>query len=123
MKKTKVLVANGPRLLRELVLEAIADQPDMEIVGEVWKESEILDGVQQTQPDFLIVALGSSDERPRICDAVLETYPDMRILAIAPDRGSVMYYWISPEIRASRIEASEGGILKALRGRLDLVGR
>jgi hypothetical protein len=30
-----VLVANHPRLMRELVMATIADQPDIEVVGEV----------------------------------------------------------------------------------------
>src|SRR6266852_5534142 len=123
MKKIQVLVANGPRLARELVLAVIDDQPDMEGVGEIWEESEILEAVERTKPDFLIVALGRSDERPHICNSVLEKHPELRILAIAADRESSIYYWVSPEIRASRIQTSEGGVLNALRGNVDLVGR
>jgi len=40
-KAIRVLVANQPRLLRELMLSTFADQPDIEIVGEVTDESEI----------------------------------------------------------------------------------
>ncbi len=123
MNKVQVLVANAPRLMRDLVLATIADQPDMEIVGEVCEESEILSAVDRTRPDFLIIGLGRSDERPPICDTVLEKHPEVRILAIAADRECSVFYWLSPEIRSSRIETSEGGILKALRGKLDLVGR
>lgn len=123
MKKVQVLVAIAPRLMRELVLATMADQPDMEIVGEVGEESEILNAVDRTKPDFLIIALGRSDERPPICDAVLQKYPSVRVLAIAADRDSTIFYWLSPEIRSSRIETSESGLLQALRGKLDLVGR
>ena len=40
-KAIRVLVANRPRLLRETILTTFADQPDIEIVGEVADESEI----------------------------------------------------------------------------------
>jgi len=40
-KVIRVLVANRPRLMRELILTTFADQPDIEIVGEVGEESEI----------------------------------------------------------------------------------
>ena len=40
MRKIRVLVANRPRLMRELVLATIADQPDIEVVGETQNESE-----------------------------------------------------------------------------------
>ncbi len=39
----RVVVANRPRLMRELVLEAIIEQPDIEIVAEIKNENEIVD--------------------------------------------------------------------------------
>ncbi len=119
MKKVQVLVANAPRLMRDLVLATIADQPDMGVVGEVGEESEILSAVERTKPDFLIIGLGASDNRPPICDAVLEKHPEVRILAIAADRNSSIFYWLSPEIRSSRIETSEEGVINSLRGNLE----
>jgi len=51
------LVANHPRLMRELVMATIADQPDIEVVGEVQNETELADTVEQVQPDVLIIAM------------------------------------------------------------------
>ena len=47
-KSIRVLVANHPRLMREIVLTTFADQPDIEIVGEVANESEISESVKRT---------------------------------------------------------------------------
>jgi len=41
VQKIRVLVANRPRLMRELVLATIAGEPDVEIVGETANETEI----------------------------------------------------------------------------------
>jgi DNA-binding NarL/FixJ family response regulator len=123
MRKVRVLVANRPRVMRELVVATIGEEPRIEIVGEAQEEAEIVQMVELTKPDFVIIALGESDKRPRVCDALLEKYPEVRVLAIAPDRNSTIYYWMSPEIRSSRIETSEGSILRALRSEIDLVGR
>jgi galactokinase/mevalonate kinase-like predicted kinase len=60
VKRVRVLVANHPRLMRELVMATIADQPDIELVGEVRNESDLTDIVEQVQPDVLIIAM---DER------------------------------------------------------------
>jgi chemotaxis response regulator CheB len=122
MKKVRVLVANRPRLMRDLILETIGGQADIEIAGEIREESEILGAIEQTRPDFLIVTLGDSDERPTICDSVLGRYPQLRVLAIAPDRNSTIYYWVSPEIQSARIETSEGAMLSALRSRTNQRG-
>src|SRR5438034_11181329 len=57
MKTIKVLVANRPRLMRELVLATISDQPDIEVVGVLDDEAGILESVERAKPDFLIVRL------------------------------------------------------------------
>jgi chemotaxis response regulator CheB len=107
--------------MRDLVLATISDQPDIEIVGELQGDFEILEAIEQTQPDFLIVALDESDERPIICDFVLEKFPNMKIIALAPHRNSSIYYWGAVQIHSTRIEASEDGVLNTLRGRPQLV--
>lgn len=116
MKNIRVLVANRPRLMRELIVATIADQPDIDIVGEIENESEIEEAVSHTEPDFLIVALEKSNRLPAICDFVLQNHPRMKVIAISPDRNSSVFYWASLQIKSNRIEASEDGVLSALRG-------
>jgi len=117
VQKIKVVVANRPRLMRELVLATISDQPDIEIVGVLEDDTAILQMVEQAHPEFLIIALDQSDERPHICDVLLDRFPHMCILALAAERNSSIFYWASLDIRSNRIENSEDGILNALRGR------
>jgi DNA-binding NarL/FixJ family response regulator len=116
MKPIRVLVANRPRLMRELVISTISDQPDIVIVGEVQEEAGIVDAIQQTQPDFLIVALTRGDRLPEYCQAILQSYPQLKIIAIAPERNSTVFYWASLTVQSNQIEASEAGVLNALRG-------
>ena len=61
MNPIRVLVANRPRLIRELVMATISDQPDIEIVGEIQQEADLEHAVEETRPDFLIVALERSN--------------------------------------------------------------
>ena len=51
-KAIRVLVANRPRLLRETILTTFADQPDIEIVGEVADESEIMECCEEDSAKF-----------------------------------------------------------------------
>jgi len=116
VQKIKALVANRPRLMREMVLATISDQPDIEVVGVLEDEAVILESVEQAHPDFVIVALDESEKRPAICDVLLERFPHLRILALAAERNSTILYWASLSIRSNRIETSEEGILSVLRG-------
>jgi chemotaxis response regulator CheB len=114
-KSIRVLVANHPRLMREIVLTTFADQPDIEIVGEVADECEISESVKKTLPHFVVIALDQPGRRPPICDKLLRDYPEVRIIAVAPANNYIVYYWASLDIHSSNIEASEEGMLSALR--------
>ena len=121
MKPIRVLVANRPRLLRELVMATISDQPDIEVVGEIQQEDELEHAVEETHPDFLIVALERSNNLPDVCKTILRNHPQMRVIAIAADRNSSMFYWASLCIESNQIEASEAGVLSAIRGKMHTI--
>ncbi len=114
-RPTRVMVANKPRLMRELVLETISQEPDIEIVAEIENESDIPQIVEKLGPDFLIIALDETDKRPPICDVLLKRHPEMKILALAAERNTSVFFWASFDIHERPVEASEAGILDALR--------
>jgi len=104
--------------MRELILTTFADQPDIEIVGEVGDESEISESVKRTLPNFVVIALDQPGKRPAICDELLREHPEVRVIAVAPEKNSIVYYWASLNIHSNDIEASEEGILNAMRSRM-----
>ena len=122
MQKTRVLVANRPRLMRELVLATFADQPDIEVVGETTNETEITELVERTRPDLLIMALEDPEARPGLCGFLLGRYPQMRILAVAPERDTSIFFWGFLDIRSMSVQTSEESILKLVRNRPELAG-
>ena len=117
-KKIRVLVANRPRLMRELVLATLAEQPDIEVIGVVEDPSRLIETVEQSAPDFLIIAQGQTEERPQECDELLERFPHLKILAVAAERNLSICYRVNFDICSQRVETSEQGILNALRGRI-----
>jgi chemotaxis response regulator CheB len=112
----RVVVANRPRLMRELLIETIVEQPDIEVLAEIQNELDISRIVDEKRPDVLIIALDNFDARPSICDALLQRFPTMKILALSPNLNSSVCYWVSIDIHESQVEASEAGILSTLRG-------
>ena len=114
-KTIRVLVANRPKLMRDLILATLADQPGIEVVGELASEAEIPEHVHRTQPDFVVIALDEPGKRPRICDTVLRDHPEVRIIAVAADHNCSICYHASFDIHSDDIETSEAGILSAVR--------
>ncbi len=119
MAKLRVLVANRPRLMRELILATLEDQPDFEVVGETEKESEIIEIVERLRPDYLILGREDSEARLGLCGFLLGRYPQMKILAVGAESGSI-FYWALIDIRSRAVETSEEGMLSALRGKAEL---
>lgn len=122
MKRIRVLVANKPRLIRELTMTTISDQADIELVGDVREEDDLTEAVEQARPDVLILAMDQREKYRSQCGFLLGRYPDMKILALAPQENRALFYWATVEIRSKTLESSEEGILKAVRQRSPLVG-
>jgi chemotaxis response regulator CheB len=122
VKRVRVLVAYRPRLMRDLVIATIADQPDLEIVGEVLDEDKLTEAIDDSQPDVLILALDQPEVRKAQCGFLLGRYPRMRILALEPEHNRAVHYWAVVELRTSSLESSESGILSVLRQRSPVPG-
>jgi len=111
----RVVVANRPRLLRELVLSTLSGQAGIEVVGEAENEQDVPSLVAATKPDFLLIALEESRRRPPLCDLLLREYPALRIIAVAPNKNVGIFYWASFDIHSRTMEASEEALLEAVR--------
>ena len=120
----RILVANRPRVMRELLLATLADRPDIEIVGEVSNEAEIPASVRRTAPDLLVISLDELGQRPLVCDTVLRSHPDLRIIAVATEHNRNVCYWASLQldIHSSDIEPSQEGIIGVMRNIAQRVG-
>lgn len=111
----RIAVANQPRLMRDLIVSTMTDQADVEVVAIIEDESKILQVVEQTAPEFLITTLGSPGSPTSLCESLLRLHPAMKIVALASDGNSVMFFSASVGIHRSPLECSETGILTALR--------
>jgi len=114
-RSVRVLVANRPKLMRELIVSTLADEAGIEIVGEVADEAEIAERVRQVAPDLLVIALDEPSKRPQLCDKLLRDHPELRIIAVASQENCSVFYWASFDIHSSEIEPSEQGIVNAVR--------
>ena len=114
-RSIRVLVGNRPKLMRELIISTLSDEAGVEVVGEVAEESDLADRVNQTSPDIVVIALDEPGGRPPVCDRLLREHPALRIIAVGFQQNRSVFYWASFDIHSSEIEASEQGIINAVR--------
>jgi hypothetical protein len=103
-KVIRILVANRPRVMRELLLATLADRPDIVTV-------------KRTAPYWLVSSLDELGQRAKICDTVLRAHPELRSVAVATEHNRSVCYWASLQldIHCSDIEPSQEGILSVMR--------
>jgi DNA-binding NarL/FixJ family response regulator len=118
----RVLVANRPRLLRELVLSTLSGQEGINVVGEAENEQDVPSMVAETKPDFLLIALDEARRRPPLCDLLLRDFPGLRIIAVAPNANLGVFYWASFEIHSTTMETSEEALLHLMRSKASSSG-
>jgi chemotaxis response regulator CheB len=123
VKTFRVLMANQPKLMRELLVEMLEEEPWIQIVGEVTDENEIRELVHKTSPDLLVVTAEKPGKRPAICDELLREFPALRIIAVAAQESYSVCYWASLDIHADDIEPSEQGFLSAVKNVAETVTR
>jgi len=114
--KVRVLLANRPKMLRDLLHRSIDAQPDMEVVGEETDPVELLLRVRETETDVVVVTLPGSGEDPGICSHLLFEYPALLVLAVSDKRDLAVLYRLSidrHEIEGGRDEALLGAIRSA----------
>ena len=114
-KAIRILVANRPKLMRELLLTTLSEQTGIEVIGEVTESADIQNFVDKTSPDLLVIDAEEPGKRPQICDMLLRDHPRMRIIAVAPKDNYSVCYWASFDIHSDDVEASEEGFLSAVR--------
>jgi chemotaxis response regulator CheB len=101
--------------MRDVVLAVLADQPDIEVIGEIQDENELALAVEEARPDVLILGLDDGHKRATQCGFLVGRYPQMKILALAPEKNRGVFYWAVVDVRTKPLESSESGILSALR--------
>jgi DNA-binding NarL/FixJ family response regulator len=99
---TRIVLADLPQMLRSIIQDILAGEPDMEVVGELPGQAEVPAMVQQTGATFVIVRQTGPDP-PAIFQNLLAAQSPMRVLAIADEgRAAILY-----ELRPRRIPIGE----------------
>jgi hypothetical protein len=86
----RVLIENMPRMLQEIIEQAITGQPDMEVVDPPVSAavSEHLE-----DPDVVIIGAAEADDAS-VPSAVLVRWPRSRVVTIATQRPVAVLYWL-----------------------------
>lgn len=87
MDKIRVLLANHPVMVPDAIRELVAEQEDMEVVGDCRGPMKILQEAGRVNADAVILGQAGTEDLG-LCSHLLAVYPDITILSVAPDLAS-----------------------------------
>lgn len=102
-------------MLRDVFKQIIAEQPDLEVVGDLDNGVDLLLAASQTRPDIVILGMEDS-ELPGVCSHLFSELPHIKLLCVTADGRQLLLY----ELRPYKIligNASPQSLLDAIRGR------
>jgi len=99
LRRTRILLADLPRLLREIVTDALVAQTDMEVVGSVTGRPSLDRAVEEAQIDVIVI--GRDD--PNLATALLKQRPPVAVIAVTGDARETGLY----ELRLRRVGLPE----------------
>ena len=94
---------------------SLADEEDVEVVADITDETEISRIIEETAPEFLIVARDSHRFGPSAREEMLQRHPGMKIMALASDGNSFTLFSASDGVRSRIFQGDEAEILKVMR--------
>lgn len=83
--KARVLLAIDFQLLSDLLQDFLADEPFVDVVGQVVDPADLLVAVGRTAANVVIQNWESAGQMPGICTHLLAAYPDLLVIGLGPD--------------------------------------
>jgi DNA-binding NarL/FixJ family response regulator len=81
LDKIRVLLANHPVMVPDVIRQLVAEQEDMELVADCRGPMKILQETGRAKADAVILAQEGTDE-PGLCSQLLAIYPDLTVLSV-----------------------------------------
>jgi DNA-binding NarL/FixJ family response regulator len=104
-ERTRVLLAQLPLMLRDLVSEIVGRESDMEIVGEVSEGAQLVAVAHATDAEFVIANLEDA-ELPSPYRKLLDERPGMKVLGLEGDgRLGVLYELVPRKVALGELTA------------------
>ena len=115
MKKIRVLLAQMPNMLGDIIGQILVSMPDVMLVERIGDGKDLLTAVRRTRANVVLAERGADDERETYAP-LLYARPRLRIIAVAGDGSTGLLYELRPQ-RIAVGEMSADALAKAVRRR------
>ncbi len=89
MMTKRVILANGPRLLREMLQRVIDKANHLEVIPEFPSHEELPFAIERFDPEWVIISLPFNEGARVWINGCMADHPAVRFVLLSPDNGSV----------------------------------
>jgi chemotaxis response regulator CheB len=119
MHEQRIVLANGSRLMRDMLKRILFKSDSLEVVREVVDQKELPSIIEHTQPEWVILSLSFDNDIPAWVDGYMASHPSVRFLALAADGSRIKMKWL--EVHEQELDGlSLNDLLKVLESRPDV---
>jgi len=92
----RIILADGSRLLREMLHRVLYKADNLEVVQEVTNYEDLPSAIEQFDPEWVIMSLPSDHIIPDWVDIYIANRPSIRFLAVSTDGSKIKMKWLEP---------------------------
>ena len=93
MSRKRVILANGSRLLREVLHHAINKAHQLEVVQEIPDWEGLHPALERFDPEWVIVAQPYAHPLHQRIDSCMEEYPSVGFIFLSPGQNHITMKW------------------------------
>ncbi len=94
MSEQRIILANGSRLLREMLNRILVKTENLEVVQEVTEHDNLPAAIEQRDAEWVIMSLPEDEKIPEWTDTYLREHPLARIMTVAFDGSWIKMKWL-----------------------------
>jgi len=93
MSTKRVILANGSRLLREMLHRVINKADHLEVVQELLNHEELPSAIARLDPEWVIISLPYDKNVHSWINTCMAEYPSVRFIFLSPESNGIKMKW------------------------------
>lgn len=94
MSEQRIILANGSRLVREMLNRILLKTENLEVVQEIANHEKLPTEIEKSDAEWVIMSLPVESRMPEWVDTFIVGHPQMRFMAVANDGSWVRTKWL-----------------------------
>jgi len=94
MSEQRIILANGSRLLHEMLNRILTKTGNLRVVQEITDHEHLPNAIETSDAEWVLMSLPADSTIPEWVDTYMDDHPNVRFMALAQDGSWVKTKWL-----------------------------